>query len=115
MSSLQPTDAAALKEGQAVIKGINKNIIQGTEPLQGVTDDDLRTVIGYIVLKRENPILGKGDSLNYEGAVKSLNPYTFKDRSSLEEVLVNHANRLSILSKKLDIEDGKVTIKEEEE
>lgn len=112
-AALAPTNAAALRDGQRVLSAINKNIVKAQDPLQGVSDEDLRVVVGYIVLKRENPILEKGDALNYEGAERVLDPGTFKDRSSLEEVLVNHANRLGVLSKPLDVDKGKVVVKED--
>lgn len=111
---LDRKDAKRLTEGRKIISKINKNILSKTDPMRDVSDEELRTVMGYITLKRENPVLEveEGHKMNHEGAQKALDPSTFPDRTALEEAFVNQANRLmdNPFAKKFVMEGNKVSV-----
>jgi hypothetical protein len=110
--NLSSKDARKLTDGKKVISKINKNILSKAEPLKGVNDDEMRAVLGYITIKRENPVLDpkEGHKINHEGAEMALDPNTFPDRTALEEAFVNQANRLGVFGKKLEIKKNKVSV-----
>jgi hypothetical protein len=107
---LDSESAKQIKQGQKFLAKINQNILSKKDPLKDVSDEELRAVLSYVTLKRENPVMEKGNHLNYEGALLAKDTGTFPDRSSLENAFVDQANRLGILGAKLVFEGNKVHI-----
>ena len=111
---MDPDDAREIQYGKKLVGLVNANIATGQPPLHGIDNDDLQKIMSYIVLRRENPILGPSDHINYEGAVLAKVPSTFEDRKKLEEQFVNQVNRVSgLLLKKLSYSGGKIKVLEE--
>jgi hypothetical protein len=114
---LAQEDAKELLSGKGVLSRIDLNIKEGKDPLVNISDENLKKAFGYVILKRENPVLEEGDHLNYEGAIAAKDREDdFKDREELEEAFVKQVNRLEgALSKKLSLEKGKVSIVDEKD
>lgn len=108
-AAMAPGDAKEIQEGKQILSLINSNITSKMAPLRGVDNDDLQKAMSYVIIKRENPVLGPGDNINVDGAVHAKDPITFEDRKALESQFVNQVNRIEgALIKKLSIQNGKV-------
>ena len=92
---MKPSDAAEIKDGRSILETVNKNIRGKKKPFAGIKDDDKHKLMAYVVLKRENPVLGEGDHVNFEAAAKALDSSTFSDTGVLDEMLVKQLNKMT--------------------
>lgn len=90
----KPIDAQSMQKGKEILDGMNKNLAKNKDPFGELSIDDLRKVMAYCVLKRENPVLEKDDNLNYEAAANSLKSATYEKKPELIRTLIEQANRL---------------------
>jgi hypothetical protein len=112
---MDPNDAALIVEGKDILEKVNINISKEDKPFKGLSDEDKRMLLAYVILKRENQVIGKGDHLNFEAAVKTLDPETFDDSDTLDARLVKQLNKLKGVVQSTLVHDDKkgVIVKKE--
>lgn len=105
---MPPDKAAIIAQGPSLLKKVNENIAGKKKPFAGLDESQERILMAYTILRRENPILEKGNHPNYEAAVKALEEKAFDDKKALEERLVKQVNKLEgAVSKPLEFKKGK--------
>jgi hypothetical protein len=74
-------------KGPQLIRTINKNISAKKDALEDVIPEDMRTLLAFVVYKRENLALGPSDDPNDEDAAKILHGDVYKnleDKKTIE-------------------------------
>jgi hypothetical protein len=74
-------------KGPQLIRTINKNISDKKDALDNVIPEDMRTLLAFVVYKRENLALGPSDDPNDEDAAKILHGDVYKnleDKKTIE-------------------------------
>ncbi len=113
-TKLGQEDAKDLNYGKGVITRIKENAKLNKNNVLGfLTNDELNKALGYLILRRENPILEPGNHINFEGAVAIKDGDFFPNRKEQEEEFVNQINRApGLLDCQLKFEKGKAKVEE---
>jgi len=94
VKGFQPDDAHEIQEGRKLVGRVDANCDAGKEPFDGLSMDEKRKLMSYVVLKRENPVLEEKDNINYEAAVNSLKEDVYDNEKELEKKIAEQASRL---------------------
>lgn len=113
--SFKPEDALSIKEGKKIVAIVNENCGNNKEPFSSLDMDGKRKLMAYLLLKRENPVVEKGDSLNFEAAANSLKDDLYKNEKELDKRIVDQSSRIpGFFDHTLAIDsNGKVSVKKE--